>query len=1134
MWRHDARHTAACASDLAADLHVQWRRELPAPRPAFPLDLRLCFDKSYEPIGAEGTLFVPSMVTDSVTAIDTRTGAKRWTFYAEAPVRLAPAAAQGRLYFVADDGYLYCVTADEGRFLWKVRGAPEDRKDYRLLGDDRLVSRWPARGGPVVADGVVYFGAGVWPFEGTYVCAVDAVTGKLIWRQDVSFIQDGLIDHSARRNTGLSPLGSLAVVGDKLIVPSGRALPGFLHRTTGEMEPYTTGWGGRPALAKGSWHVAGVGQYLMHSGALYGLNAEAAASIRGEPPPDLVTPEELARLVDLPLDTVQDWIQQGRLTSVEKAGRQLVRAQKPDRFSYVAWAQSRPNEAYAAEHHPRLQLAPSNQSELGVFREPVATENTMCYSVPVNNLRGRGGHWPEGFTYEEIVAYDLDSPRWGLTCQGRMGGSEKLVPWKTARFQELWSLDSELKVHIQAGSRLYAGAPGRVAAIDLPREGGQPAISWTAEIRGTPFRMLAFDESLFVVTEEGSISCFGARPRKATTYAAPMPPKRAAPDPLAPRAADILECSDVREGYCLALGYGSGRLVEQVALQSKLHCIVLEPDPRRADAARRELDARGLYGSRIHVVQGDLSSLELSPYVASLAISEDPDRNGLRPGDAALDRLFPSMRPYGGTVCLELSEDQHDALAAHLDRGHLAEAEIRRSGDLTLLVRAGGLPGAADWTHESGGPGNTFSSDDRRVKPPFGVLWFGSSVDTIFPSWDYTHSRGPMPVVSHGRMFALVAERVHAWDVYTGRLLWSKTLSESPKTASRRQGHMIWQRDTAENFVAAEDGLYIIGETTCLRLDPSTGRLLGEIAIPEGIVNEAGAKWEAVRISGDLLFGSTGHHLLALDRHSGELRWKFAGRQDRLAFAAGDGKVFCVDYWLPSRRRRGENPEAGQLHGLGERSGEPLWQVAVTTPADTANEKTRERFPPLKPHLSYGAPTDTLLLTSTRSTVAGFRGTDGQRLWSGTVPCRNPTSNWSGPEPPIVLPELLITHAGEVYDPQTGDRPPDRLWVGMNTAYNEGGTRGCNRAVGNRHVVALRDAHAAYFDLADGNEVFLRGVRSGCSNSLLPAGGVLNAPNFAHGCTCNWPIFASLALIHMPEAQGWAPRPVFCRQAEAK
>ena len=111
MWRYDANRSAASPVELPAQLHVRWTRELPAPRPAFPSDVRLCFDRSYEPVVMGKTMFVPSMVTDSVSALDTTSGDEEWRFYADGPVRFAPVAWGGKVYFVSDDGYLYCLDA---------------------------------------------------------------------------------------------------------------------------------------------------------------------------------------------------------------------------------------------------------------------------------------------------------------------------------------------------------------------------------------------------------------------------------------------------------------------------------------------------------------------------------------------------------------------------------------------------------------------------------------------------------------------------------------------------------------------------------------------------------------------------------------------------------------------------------------------------------------------------------------------------------------------------------------------------------------------------------------------------------------------------------------------------------------
>jgi len=251
QFRYDAGRTAAAPQQLPDDLQLCWTRTLPTPRPAFPHELRLAYDATYEPVVLGHTMFVPSLVTDSVTAFDTKSGNQRWRFFAEGPVRFAPVARSGKVYFVSDDGYLYCLDADDGSLRWKFRGLPPTRADRKVLGHGRLVSLWPARGGPVVADGVVYFAAGLWPTEGIFVHAVDAETGEAVWSNtDSHLIPKSNWDHGIGHDSGLTPQGYLAIVGDRLVVPCGAQLPAFLNLKTGELQKYTMGWGGAQPLGR--------------------------------------------------------------------------------------------------------------------------------------------------------------------------------------------------------------------------------------------------------------------------------------------------------------------------------------------------------------------------------------------------------------------------------------------------------------------------------------------------------------------------------------------------------------------------------------------------------------------------------------------------------------------------------------------------------------------------------------------------------------------------------------------------------------------------------------------------------------------------------------------------------------------
>ena len=1086
MWRHDANRSAASPAELPAQLHLQWTRELPGPRPAFPSDVRLCFDRSYEPVAMGKTVFVPSMVTDNVSALDTATGDEVWRFYADGPVRFAPVAWEGKVYFVSDDGRLYCLDARTGRLLWKFCGVSSEREAYKLLGDERLISRWPARGGPVLANGTVYFAAGWWPNEGVYVHAVDAETGHRVWTSERgSFIKDGLFDHGGRWDVGLSPQGYLTAAGGRVIVPNGRALPAYFDEKSGEMEPYTTGWGGRVALAKGCWYVCARGDYVFQSGEVYGLTPRIAERYAAYKPQEFYRLRDFAELAEVPLARVQQWVKKGLLKTVERDGERLVRTHVPSSSTYMSWwmGSLRKGEEHALRTRPRLQPGPANLKELGVFRAPILTENAVYYSRPAQNVRGGGAHWPPNLSYQEIVACGTTNARWKVTCTDGYRGGPCIFTWKSVAFDQLWSLPSKLKVHIKAGARLYGGAQGVVAAVDIPKPGGAAKVSWQTAIKGTPSSMLAADGKLFVVTKEGSIYCFGEKTAQPTVHALVKPDAASAGGKWADTVSQILEAAGDEQGYCLAIGLGTDGLVEELTRQSRAHIIVIEPDRNKVAAARCKLDRSGLYGTRVHILPGDLVTIELPPYMASLVVSEGFEWLGPGKGRASVERLFRALRPYGGVACLPLPQDRHASFASRVKEARLPAVEVERVGNLTLLRRAGPLPGSSDWTHPKASAANTSASTDQLVKPPFGVLWFGGAVDTVFPSWDYTHSKFPTPLVVDGRMFIQIGNVIHASDVYTGRRLWKAAL---PAPKVKRIGHV---------YAAAKDGVYVACGETCLRLDPATGAALGRIDVPARVREAKTAAWDDIRLHRGWLIGLAGKYLVCMDRTSGKERWGFECRYRPLSLAVGDDRVFCADCSIPDRR--GKATTEGRLLGLDVATGALAWEM----PIDQKGGKRAVR------QLAYAESKDVLIAVG--ETVSAYKGANGAALWEQRI---------SGCNPCLVHRELLITQEGELFDLRTGSRRPQRPWRGApNRAL-----RGCNTALGGEHLVAIRDAHVSYFDLATHCQTSFRCIRSGCTNNLVPANGLLNAPNFAHGCSCNWPVFTSFALAPMPEATTWA------------
>ena len=159
-----------------------------------------------------------------------------WEFFTEGPVRFAPAGWQDRIFVASDDGWLYALARDDGRLLWKHRGGPDDS---RILGNDRVISHWPARGGPVVSDDTVYFAAGIWPSDGVFLHALDARSGKVKWRNgETGGLEMDQPHGGARSKSGVSAQGYLLASATRLFVPTGRSVPAAFDRESGALLYY--------------------------------------------------------------------------------------------------------------------------------------------------------------------------------------------------------------------------------------------------------------------------------------------------------------------------------------------------------------------------------------------------------------------------------------------------------------------------------------------------------------------------------------------------------------------------------------------------------------------------------------------------------------------------------------------------------------------------------------------------------------------------------------------------------------------------------------------------------------------------------------------------------------------------------
>lgn len=282
LFRRDAQRSGTTPLKLSDQMQLKWTREFKPLETAWPDDTRIQFDKSYHPIVVGKSLFIASSNNDCLYSISTETGEIQWKFFADAPIRFAPASKKGKIYFVSDDSYLYCLDAKSGKLIWRYRGAPNDSK---ILVNGRLASPWPARGAPVVDDNKVYFSAGIWPFMGVFIYALDIETGKVVWvnsGSDSSYLTQ---THDSKAFTGPAPQGYMTLVRDTLLIPNGRSLPAAYSKNSGELLYYHL-----PQKA-GGYYTSATEQFFFFSNMAYHLKDGKVAGAL--PTPTLISQDTL-------------------------------------------------------------------------------------------------------------------------------------------------------------------------------------------------------------------------------------------------------------------------------------------------------------------------------------------------------------------------------------------------------------------------------------------------------------------------------------------------------------------------------------------------------------------------------------------------------------------------------------------------------------------------------------------------------------------------------------------------------------------------------------------------------------------------------------------------------------------------
>ena len=411
-------------------------------------------------------------------------------------------------------------------------------------------------------------------------------------------------------------------------------------------------------------------------------------------------------------------------------------------------------------------------------------------------------------------------------------------------------------------------------------------------------------------------------------------------------------------------------------------------------------------------------------------------------------------------------------------------------------------------------------------------------------------------------------------DAYTGRLLWEAEIPQmhiyngthgggggglskstpwdDPKAEAKGVPPTKHARATGFNWASSTDCVYVFAAEECLRFDLATGAAKPGWKMPLPTIDGETLCWGCPRIHGDVLvatafrpsdlrdarigIGGNGgdwtgdrmpmSHLMAVDCKSGKLLWSHAANLgfNNRAFALSDDRVFCTDLlqtdaaegYVANGRKLPASPAS--LRAFDLQSGKEVWTkkldrlVKYITYMEAGDRLlVPNRYGRQWTGKGWGWPGLSERETRSKSgrpngVFRAFQGKAGDLLWEVSE------QHYDGPF--SVIGDRILNRYGTAFEPDTGllaKRVSPLTGVEESFGFKKSG---CAVIGGCDSLVAWR---TAYHDMTTGNSIYLPGFEAGCTTSLLPAGGLLNLPNF--GLYHLRARAAALAMVHRPTAQ---------------
>ena len=1167
-FRHDLRRSGISTEILSQELNLQWTyvpRHRPKPAWAIPGEEtpRMHSDRAMHVVSDGAAVYFASSIDHQVYALDVESGKTLWTFYSEGPIRFAPVISGDHIFFASDDGYAYCINKASGAMVWRYRAGPDGE---HVIGNGRMISMWPVRTGLLVENEIVYLAAGVFPYEGLYIAALDARTGEEVWINDTAGDLSWGLDYG-----GMAPQGYLLASDSVLYVPSGRAMPAAFDRGTGEFIRFLSAGG----KAGGTWALIDDGQLIAGVNNQGDFTKVAYDEQTGARKGDIFATFDGIDLVQTP-ETSFILTEEG-IYSINRKTYQETAAELPKLAKERRDLSNQTRTASRAVQTLRAKI-----TELKETQDPGAQEKLA-----------------------EVQREQAES----LKTLNELGEKISNIGIREKEFERShlrWEYERKrLATLALANNTVVVGGTNVVFGLDV--EAG--TVLWQHPVEGEILGLAISNGRVFAASDRGPIYCYGGDrnltpPRRVQDFDDSYYTAGKAREHYERAAETILSHTKTRKGFCLVINSGEGRLAYEIAKRSEFQIVALENDSQKLETSRRRLDATGLYGKRIIVEPWGIH--DLPDYFANLIVSDAMTQLGQLTGSA--DELYRVLRPFGGVAIFGYPKNSPVTTEFDVNEWlvntEVPEPEhITENGAWWKTVR-GDLEGAGSWTGLYGNNSNTGSSEDELVRGALGVLWYGEPGSRYMPD---RHARSVSPLALNGRLFVQGTEVVMGYDGYNGTQLWERHIPGAIRVRVDVDG---------SNLTALDDHLFVAVYDEALQLDGQTGETVRTFAVPD-FPDAQAHRWGYIAVDSERLLGSAATPLahefgyvwntlvesgkwkneneipeelkrtlaalkqtyptpdrkaldyfrrsrlewgamatfpgwapdhapsptddtimvsdsvFAYDLNSGQMSWQHIGKRiPNITISIGDGKIFFVeDESDTSLRAQAMNHRAAliqegrydpheeenltsdqrdirRLVALDVKTGKVIWSKSVDFTGCGGNKLgTSYQDGKLLCFGHYSNHDESVFVKGGLNwrRISVFDGDTGDIVWSKPLNYRR--------RPLIVGDTIYIEpracdlSTGAIKmrkHPATGLAEP---WEFLRPGHS------CGIVTASPYSIFYRSYCAAFVDVEKDSGLTLFGaVRPGCWNNLIPANGVLNFQESSAGCTCSYALRSTVIL----------------------